>query len=127
MNAPLTCPACASTAIRRSRRQSVSELKNMAFGTYPFRCIACNHRFWANIWMWSVWKYAKCPKCLSLDLATWSRKSQHLNYWKKLLLTLGARRHRCPRCRCNFVSFRPRWPFSTATPAADPLPAPDLG
>ena len=124
-NATLTCPACGSSTIRLSRRQNIGELSKMAVGTYPFRCISCNHRFWANIWLWSVWKYAKCPRCLNLDLTTWSHKVQHFSYWKKLMLTLGARRHRCARCRYNFVSFRPRAPIGGGAPAATaPLDTP---
>jgi hypothetical protein len=115
-NAPLVCPDCGGSTIRLSRRQNMAELSRMAFGNYPFRCLGCNQRFWANIWLWSVWKYAKCPRCLGLDLTTWSHNMQHLSYWKKLLLTLGARRHRCSRCRCNFVSFRPRSPVGSAAP-----------
>jgi hypothetical protein len=118
-NAALICPDCGNAAIRLSRRQSMGELSKMAFGSYPFRCLGCNQRFWANIWLWSVWKYAKCPRCLGLDLTTWSHKTQHLGYWKKLLLTMGARRHRCARCRCNFVSFRPRSPIGSPAPAVD--------
>lgn len=118
-NAALICPDCGNSAIRLSRRQSMGELSKMAFGSYPFRCLGCNQRFWANIWLWSVWKYAKCPRCLGLDLTTWSHKTQHLGYWKKLLLTMGARRHRCARCRCNFVSFRPRSPIGSPAPALD--------
>lgn len=118
MNAPLACPDCGSGSIRLSRRQGIGERGKIALGNYPFRCLACNHRFWANIWLWSVWKYAKCPRCLGLDLTTWTYKMQHLSYWKKLLVTLGAQRHRCARCRCNFVSFRPRSPMPAAAPDA---------
>jgi hypothetical protein len=119
-NAALICPDCGNSAIRLSRRQNMGELSKMALGSYPFRCLGCNQRFWANIWLWSVWRYAKCPRCLGLDLTTWSHKTQHLGYWKKLLLTMGARRHRCARCRCNFVSFRPRSPIGSPAPALEP-------
>jgi hypothetical protein len=122
-NAAMTCPACGSCTIRLSRRQNFGELSRMAVGSYPFRCMACNQRFWANIWFWSVLKYSKCPRCLSLDLITWSHKVQHLSYWKKLQLTLGAKRHRCARCRCNFVSFRPRSPIAVATAATPDVAA----
>jgi DNA-directed RNA polymerase subunit RPC12/RpoP len=79
----------------------------MAMGVYPFRCLACTHRFWVSIWLWSVWKYAKCPKCLGLQLVFWPRRFYHLNLWRKLLLTMGAHPYRCAQCRCNFISFRP--------------------
>jgi hypothetical protein len=49
-----------------------------------------------------------------------------MSYWKKLLITLGAKRHRCARCRCNFVSFRPRSPIgSSAIPLQTPAPTVD--
>jgi DNA-directed RNA polymerase subunit RPC12/RpoP len=128
-NATVVCPACGSGSIRLSRQKNLTELSRMALGTYPFRCSLCNHRFWANIWRWSVWRYAKCPRCLSLDLTTWVHKVQHLSYWKKLMLTLGATRHRCARCRCNFVSFRPHSPLigsgATAVPPDEPAPTVD--
>jgi DNA-directed RNA polymerase subunit RPC12/RpoP len=79
----------------------------MARGNYPFRCLSCSHRFWGSIWMFSIWQYAKCPKCLGLELSVWPRRSYHLSLGSKLRLTLGGHPYRCARCRCNFVSFRP--------------------
>jgi hypothetical protein len=76
-------------------------------GTYPFRCVHCNHRFQINIWLWSRLAFAKCPKCLRAELATWPGKNYRLPLWKNLLVTFGAHRYRCAACRCRFVSFRP--------------------
>ncbi|HEY3938751.1 MAG TPA: hypothetical protein VGL97_15060 [Bryobacteraceae bacterium] len=106
-NPVLRCPDCESANVRRSKRQTSLELAKMAVGVYPFRCLACTQRFWASIWLWSAWKYAKCPKCLGLQLIYWPRRSYHLTFWSKLLLTMGAHPYRCAQCRCNFVSFRP--------------------
>jgi DNA-directed RNA polymerase subunit RPC12/RpoP len=114
----LRCPDCDSSNVRRSRRQTAYEFAKMAMGVYPFRCLACTHRFWVSIWLWSAWKYAKCPKCLGLHLVLWPRRSYHLNLRSKLLLTMGAHPYRCSQCRCNFVSFRPLAPASMA-PDAD--------
>ena len=106
-SAAYACQYCGSTNLRRSRRQSPVELSKMALGVYPFRCIDCNQRVWINIWLFSKLQYAKCPKCLGLDLVNWPRRHYHLNFWNKLLLTFGANPYRCSLCRCNFLSFRP--------------------
>jgi transposase-like protein len=104
---PVTCDYCGSAHLRRSRRQSNSELLKMALGTYPFRCLDCNSRFSVNVLLLSRLAYAKCRKCLSMELTNWPRKGYHVSLAKKLMLTFGARRYRCAACRYNFVSFRP--------------------
>ena len=125
-DASLSCPNCGSSDIRRSRRQGSAELTKMLVGNYPFRCLACNTRFWSNIWLLSAWKYAKCPKCLSLNLTSWPLRSSRPNFFQKLCVTLGAKRHRCTKCRCNFVSPRSRYPQpqkAEADIAPETLPA----
>jgi DNA-directed RNA polymerase subunit RPC12/RpoP len=101
------CENCGSANIRRSRGQSVFEFFQMALGTYPFRCIACNYRFPVNLWLWSKLKYAKCPKCLNFNLTIWPKGRYWLNAWGSLLVAFGAHRYRCPACRYHFLSFRP--------------------
>ena len=89
-------------------------MTRMAVGMYPFRCVNCSQRFWASIWQLGSWRYAKCPKCLSLTLTTWTRKSHRLSIWTKLALTSGATRYRCNTCRFNFASFKPAWEGNAA-------------
>lgn len=101
------CESCGSTNLRLSRRQSKLEVLKSWLGTYPFRCLDCNYRFWINIWLFSKLAYAKCPKCLGGDLGNWAARSYHLSLRKKLLMTFGAHRYRCIACRYNFLSFRP--------------------
>ena len=101
------CLNCGSTDLRRSRIQSRLEWLQAAIGTYPFRCQNCQYRFPINVWLWSRLAFAKCPKCLRAELASWSPKSYRLPLWKNLLITFGAHRYRCAACRCRFVSFRP--------------------
>jgi DNA-directed RNA polymerase subunit RPC12/RpoP len=103
------CPFCHSSSIRRSKGTGLRDTAKMAVGLYPFRCIECSQRFWASIWQLGWWRYAKCPKCLSLTLTTWTRKSHRLSLWTKLALTSGATRYRCNACRFNFASFKPAW------------------
>ncbi|SRR5579875_2550153 len=107
---PVSCDFCGSTHLRRSRWQSKSEMLKMAIGTYPFRCMDCNGRFFVNVLLLSRLAYAKCPKCLGWELTNWPRRAYHIGLAKKLALTFGARRYRCLNCRYNFVSFRPAAP-----------------
>jgi DNA-directed RNA polymerase subunit RPC12/RpoP len=90
----------------------------MAIGAYPFRCLDCNARFPVNVLLLSRLAYAKCPKCLGLELTTWATKRYHISLIRTLMLTLGARRYRCAKCRCNFVSFRPKAARAQRAPAA---------
>lgn len=103
----IDCPDCGSASLRRSRRASWFELIPMMIGSYPFRCLDCNQRFWVNIWLVSRLRYAKCPKCLGLELTPWSRRHYRLSFWQNLLSTFGAHRYRCAACRHYFLSFKP--------------------
>ena len=78
----------------------------MLIGTYPFRCQDCNGRFLVNVFLLSRLAYAKCPKCLSLDVTNTVR-GRHASASQKLMMTFGARKVRCKNCRFMFVSFRP--------------------
>jgi hypothetical protein len=102
----VACQYCGSANLRRSRRGSWLELIPMTLGSYPFRCNDCNQRFWVSIWLVSRLRYAKCPKCLGLELTPWSRRHYRLNLWNNLLSTFGAHRYRCAACRYYFLSFR---------------------
>ncbi len=112
----IACPHCAGLNSRRSRRKAWLELPGMFIGRYPFRCLDCDLRFSASIWLFSRLIYAKCPKCLSLELTTWSLKHHHLTFWQNLFHTFGAHRYRCSACRCNFLSFRPSYPSVLRSP-----------
>ncbi len=104
---PVLCEYCASPHIRRSRRRSKAELFTMALGNYPFRCLDCNGRFSVNVFLFARLAFAKCPKCLRTQLTTWGARSYRISLSRKLMITFGCRRYRCPACRYNFVSFRP--------------------
>jgi hypothetical protein len=107
---PVTCDYCGSAHLRRSRRQSKSELLKMAIGTYPFRCLDCSGRFSVNVLLLSRLAFAKCPKCLGLELTNWAHRGYHISLPQKVMLTFGARPYRCAACRYHFVSFRPLAP-----------------
>jgi DNA-directed RNA polymerase subunit RPC12/RpoP len=104
----LNCPNCGVSTVRRSRRANISQLFRMMLGVYPFRCMACGDRFSANVWLVSSWRYAKCPRCLNLNLTDWPKRHYHVTTWGQIMSALGAKKQRCNRCRTNFMSFRPR-------------------
>ena len=109
MNIPsLECANCGSKQIRRARYKSWSERLGGIFGVHPFRCRRCTHRFSVSVWLFGKLRYAKCPRCLRLELTTWSRRYYKVGFVKSFLIAFGAQKYRCASCRCNFVSFRPR-------------------
>jgi hypothetical protein len=103
----LICASCGGEDLRRSRRQTVFEAVRMAVGLYPFRCLRCESRFWVSVWLFSKLPFAKCPRCLRMQLTVCPEKHFHSTLWRNLLLTFGAHRYRCSACRYNFCSFRP--------------------
>lgn len=107
MKSPLLiCSYCGGRNFRRSRKKSFSDFLKMSVGIYPFRCLDCNQRVWFSIWLLSKLQYAKCPKCLGLQLTTWDRKYYRQTFLRNLMMTFGAHRYRCQSCRYNFLSFR---------------------
>jgi hypothetical protein len=90
-------------------------------GTYPFRCLDCNDRFPVNVFLVSRLGFAKCPKCLSLDISNCTKKVSRVGALRKVMLTFSARRCRCKNCRYLFVSFRPVAQRRVADGGVDPI------
>jgi DNA-directed RNA polymerase subunit RPC12/RpoP len=111
----MRCEQCGGENLRRSKRQSFSELARMFLGMYPFRCVDCGARVWISVWLFSSLGLAKCPKCLRTDLLEWPEKYFRPTFWNRGLVTLGAHPYRCLACRYNFLSFRPRKGIEPAT------------
>lgn len=120
----LSCESCGSRNLRRSRGKSLLDRAALLAGFCPFRCSDCKHRFRVSVWLVSKLQYAKCPRCLRLDVRPWPRKKFRLNPWQKFKLALGAHTYRCSPCRTNFISFctseldaatfEPDWEYSAA-------------
>ena len=47
MNASSRCPRCRGGDVQRSRRRNLIETIIAKAGLVPFRCLGCNHRFFA--------------------------------------------------------------------------------
>ena len=75
---------------------------------YAFVCRDCSHRFLARLLHPRDIAFAKCPRCLRMDLTTWDPKHYHSGFGVELAVFLGGNRWRCEPCRCNFVSWFPR-------------------
>jgi DNA-directed RNA polymerase subunit RPC12/RpoP len=103
----IRCPNCGSSSLRSSQLRNAKERFKSFFGVIPFRCRQCSERFAAPIWNLRVARYARCPKCLRLELSTWSEQFYLAPVGTRIFLRLGATPYRCDICRCNFASFRP--------------------
>ncbi len=100
------CPSCGSRRIRSARLSGFAEHIKSVVGLIPFRCRECDARFESFLLDFSLWRYARCPKCLRTDLSTWSEHYYRPPFGTRLFLRLGATPYRCEFCRCNFASFR---------------------
>lgn len=102
----VSCPECGSKLLRFSKVRGVRARLRGIIGILPFRCRQCENRFESAIWNLSAIRYARCPKCLRMELSTWSEQYYHPPTSIVVKLRLGATPYRCEFCRCNFASFR---------------------
>ena len=104
----VSCPSCGSRFLRVSRFRSLKERLWDLAGVSPLRCGDCGERFIARTWNLAALTHSRCPKCLRMDLNTWTDEQFWPSTFMKLQITFGAHRWRCEYCRHNFVGFRPR-------------------
>lgn len=126
----VNCPECDSPHARSMPAHGFRQNLLLLFGFYPFRCSDCYHRFLANPLGVANAGYAKCPRCLRMDLSTWDPKYYKQSAWMDLKAWFGAHRWRCDPCRTNFMSWRPRKqryirPADQQTPQPSVPPAAD--
>lgn len=116
---PIQCPACGAGSARPSRTRGIRERLLRWLGYDFARCRACLHRFpIAPVLDWRSLAYARCPKCLRMDLTVWDPGQYYLSRLTRLGIWLGANRWRCDPCRANFLSFLPRKGKSKRTETA---------
>ncbi len=102
------CPECGSRDLRFSHVRNPLERLGTLLGKRPVRCRSCRVRFFIRMWTFSDLRYARCPRCMRMDLSLWSERNYRVSAFRLLMLQFGARPYRCEPCRCNFVSFRRR-------------------
>ena len=106
MKFTMTCPACKSENIRRSRRRSALEFLFALTGLLPWRCGACDTRFYARTFPIRDLFYAHCSTCSNFELKRIS--PEHVTgLFSPLGRTLGLPALRCEPCRQKFFSIRP--------------------
>jgi hypothetical protein len=73
----------------------------------PWRCRACDRRFYA--WRVAVRHafYAHCPNCGNFDLQAIARARVEQGTFLRLKRLLAFPAYRCPSCRERFFSLRP--------------------
>jgi hypothetical protein len=72
---------------------------------FSLRCLRGSERFCASIWSLHAARYARCPKCLRMDLSTWTEEFYRPASGTRMLLRTGATLS-MEISRCNFASFR---------------------
>ena len=117
----LACPHCGSRNLRYSHLSGPVERLASLVGLRPIRCRDCRQRFNVRMWSLSNLSYARCPKCLSQALSTWSPSHYHVPLRRGIALFFGGNAFRCDSCRHNFVSFRPRKRRKSRSRAAEPV------
>lgn len=102
----MLCPRCQSDACRRSHRGGVFDLFCSIFGLRPWRCRACEARFYA--WKVPIFyeQYVHCPKCGNFDLQRISRERVDEGSFLGTRRVLGFNAYRCDPCRTRFFSVR---------------------
>lgn len=104
----ISCPRCGSLNLRFSHKSSPWERIQSLWGTRAIRCRDCRNRFHGRVWRLSDLRYARCSRCLRMDLSIWSESHYRVPAYKSILVLLGGNPYRCEYCRRNFVSFRSR-------------------
>lgn len=106
---PVVCPSCGSARVKPDPPRGLGETLSTWIGYDAARCLECSLHFVAKPGGGvSGARFAKCPKCLRLDLTTWDPKFYRPSLMTRMKLEMGANRWRCEPCRTNFASFRPR-------------------
>jgi len=116
--APINCPACHASSIRRSKRRSVRDYLFSVGGVLPWRCETCRTRFRARLLPVRILFYAHCANCGNLELQRIpaDRVPGAAAAFGRILRLPALR---CDPCRHKFFSVRPL--RHEATPA-EPAP-----
>jgi hypothetical protein len=76
-------------------------------GLRPWRCSACDKRFYAWAVALGFSGYAHCPRCGNFDLGRISRRLVARGILAWLMASLGLPAYRCDPCRQRFFSVLP--------------------
>lgn len=122
----MICPQCRSSDCFRSHRDGVLDLLSTLLGLRPWRCHACDRRFYAGRVACKFCYYTHCWKCGNFDLEHISRERVEQGTLLALKRWLAIPAYRCVPCRERFFSVLPfrRIVPSTGRAAARMMPMP---
>lgn len=100
-----SCPRCGSRKFRLQKSRSWIDKLAEYLGTFRLRCLDCGYNY-DQKWKFKDYLYAKCPRCLRMDLTYWSEQYYRAPLSITWKIAFGAKRIRCEACRHNFASFR---------------------
>ena len=114
----MICPRCHSESSRRSRRQRFSDFALSFLRLRPWRCRACDLRYFA----WTVpigyLPYVHCTKCGNLDMQRISSDYvEGVFAWIFRMIHIPA--YRCAPCRHRFFSVLR---YQRIVPVSEPVP-----
>ncbi len=103
----MICPQCRSADCFRSHRGGASDFFATLIQLRPWRCHACDKRFYA----WTVAvpfaRYVHCPRCGNFDLQHITRDRVDQGTLPIVKRFLGFPAYRCDPCRQKFFSLLP--------------------
>ena len=101
----MICPRCRSGDCLRSRRGGIGDFFATMIRLRPWRCQACDLRFYA----WTVAvpfaRYVHCPRCGNFDLQHVARERVGPGIPNIIKRFLGFPAYRCDPCRQKFFSL----------------------
>ncbi len=114
----MICPHCQNYDCFRSHRRKW-EYAISLLGIMPWRCMACQKRFYARRVPLRLLHHAHCSRCGNMDLLIIRPHKLEHHTLARLATLLGARALRCEFCRNNFVSWRHLKPVAQETEETD--------
>ena len=103
----MICPRCRSAECYRSHRGGVADFFATLVGLRPWRCQACDWRFYAWTVAVSFARFAHCPRCGNFDLQQIARDRVDQGTLPSVKRFLGFPAYRCDPCRQKFFSLLP--------------------
>ena len=103
----MICPQCRCADCFRSHRTGGRDFLGTLVRLRPWRCHACDKRFYAWTVATTFVRYAHCPRCGNFDLQKIGRDRVDQGTLPGLKRFLGFPAYRCDPCRQKFFSVLP--------------------
>jgi hypothetical protein len=103
----MICPRCRCADCLRSRRGGVADFFATLIQLRPWRCQACDLRFYAWTVALPFVHYVHCPRCGNFDLEHIASERVEQGTLVFLKRFLGFPAYRCDPCRQKFFSMLP--------------------